>query len=683
MSESKATASPARRLDLHGLRGLAVLLVVIYHVFVGKVSGGVDVFLFLSAYFLTGGFMRQLHERRLPHAPKYWLVAFKRLLPPAFTVILLTFLAVYLLLPSGTHMPALQDGIFAVLQAENWWLISQHTDYYALDRTIASPYQHFWSLAIQSQIFIVWPLLFLLVGLLLLLFTSATTTSKQLRARAKTLTFVVFGLVTAASFTWSVYSTALQQEIAYFDTFARAWEFGLGTLVALLFPLTKMRAVLTVGQQRLRSVVSLLGVAVLVSMGALLDVATSFPGWIALWPLAAATLVIAAGSNPLLESRVFQFFGDISYAFYLVHWPLLVIVMTYFNRPTASVVDGAAIFIASVALAWLLTKLVDDPFRRLPLSKLRGWAAPVTITSWLAATLAILLSTQALFLAQQQERLRLAAQISPAHPGALIFDASHQRDKSAEKAAAVTPAVSDLSTEWWALPESCGEFFEVPESLSDFCSARWQSKTDRSKHIFYWGNSRLEQLSVGIDEVATQEGWKATAVLIGGCAPGFNDDEFCRDRSADTLEYVLQLRPDAVVLQTSFIDFAEEPFEETSPAVQRLVDQLTAAGISVIALRDHARLQVSPTTCSETHSTAECSETVTAQFAKNRVDSGTLAAAKVYALDFNEQICPAGDCVPVIGNIHVFLDENHITKTYSRTLRNAVATQLGEQDFKW
>ncbi|MBB4071492.1 acyltransferase family protein [Canibacter oris] len=683
MSESKTTASPARRLDLHGLRGLAVLLVVVYHVFVGKVSGGVDVFLFLSAYFLTGGFMRQLHERQLPHAPKYWLVAFKRLLPPAFTVILLTFLAVYLLLPSGTHMPALQDGIFAVLQAENWWLISQSTDYYALDRTSASPYQHFWSLAIQSQIFIVWPLLFLLVGLLLRLTTSATTTSKRLRARAKTLTFIVFGLVTAASFSWSVYSTALQQEIAYFDTFARAWEFGLGTIVALLFPLTKVRAVLTAGQQRLRSAVSLLGVTVLVSMGALLDVAASFPGWIALWPLAAATLVIAAGSNPLLESRVFQFFGDISYAFYLVHWPLLVVVMTYFDRPTASLRAGLVIFAVSVVLAWVLTKLVDDPFRKLSLNSLKGWAAPATITAWVAVTLATLLGTQALFLAQQQERLRLAAQISPAHPGALIFDSEYSRDENAETAVAVTPAASDLSTEWWTLPHPCSDFFEVPANLTDFCSARWQSKTDRSKHIVYWGNSRLEQLSSGIDEVATEQGWKATAVLIGGCAPGFNDDAFCRDRSAETLEYLLKTRPDAVVIQTSFIDFAESPFEQSSPETQQIVKQLTAAGISVIALRDHARLQLSPTTCHETRTVAECSETVTSQFANTRIDTEMLSIAKVYPLDFNEQICPAGDCVPVIGNIHVFLDENHITKTYSRTLRNAVAAQLAAQDFQW
>ena len=142
------------RPELHGLRGLAIALVVLYHVFFDRVSGGVDVFLFLSAFFLTGSFVRRI-EAGAPVAPiAYWARAFKRLLPPAVLVILATLAGVRLFLPPSSWMPALNDATASILQVENWLLIHRDTDYEAAATIATSPLQHFWSLSIQGQVFL-------------------------------------------------------------------------------------------------------------------------------------------------------------------------------------------------------------------------------------------------------------------------------------------------------------------------------------------------------------------------------------------------------------------------------------------------------------------------------------------------------------------------------------------------
>lgn len=685
MHQQVTVSKPARRNDLHGLRGLAVLLVVVYHVFIGRVSGGVDVFLFLSAYFLTGTFVKRLSTRHAPKIFSYWGTVFKRLLPPAVAVILLTYAAVYFLLPTSFHMSALEDAIFALLQSENWWLIAQQTDYYALDRSSASPYQQFWSLAIQSQIFIIWPLLFLIVWVLLKLTTTKRHQPDVIKRRVYSLTFFVFGSVTLASFIWSVYFTAAAQQVAYFDTFSRAWEFGLGTLLALV-PLqpTLTRETASSTRRLLHIALSFIGVALLVSMGIIIDVAGLFPGWIALWPLGAAALIILARCNPLLESRIFGFFGDISYALYLIHWPILVITVVLLGTPQADLLWSCLILCASLIFAWLITKFIDNPFRKISLQALKGWAAPSVIIGWLGAGLALLLSVQAFFIAEITARENQIVKDSSTHPGALVLRPDYQGLSAEENTAETLPRASDLNYEWWALPDNCERLSNIPEIVYDNCTSRVADADPQTKHVLYWGNSRLEQLAAGVDPLFESAGWNATAVLFGGCAPGVQEDEFCADITSQMLDFALQTKPDAVVMLTTYVPDVPYPRENVFRATHDVAHKLLDAGIQVIGMRDFVRMPMSLTLCLESYTFDQCSIDAKQQFMEPRADHVFIDShPNIYGVDVNEQICPDEICVPIIGNIHVFLDTDHITKTYSRTLQTFIAEQLETQSFKW
>src|SRR5699024_3032343 len=225
-----------------------------------------------------------------------------------------------------------------------------------------STLQHFWSLSIQGQVFLLWPLLFALCAVV----------ARRSRFSPRAVVAVVFGVIAVASFGWSVHSTGVQQPIAYFDTTARIWEFAAGTLLALLPAATgPPRPGSPLARPWLRLVLGWAGLAALVSTGALLGVQRMFPGWIALVPLTGAALVCLAGSTRvvlcavrLLASRPLSLLVEISYGLSVVHLPLVVIVLLVTGQESAAFVEGSVLIALSVALVHLVTLLVDTPIRR-------------------------------------------------------------------------------------------------------------------------------------------------------------------------------------------------------------------------------------------------------------------------------------------------------------------------------
>ncbi|MBM6403286.1 acyltransferase family protein [Phycicoccus sp. CSK15P-2] len=278
---SAGRAPAGRRDDIEGLRALAVLLVVTYHVWLGRVSGGVDVFLFLSAFFLTGGLVRRLEREERVDLRRYWLRIFQRLLPAAAVVVAATVVAVWLLLPATRWRAVLVDAAGSTAYVENWVLAQRAVDYYAADKGAASPLQHMWSLSVQGQVFLLWPVLLVLLAVL----------ARRTRVPVRAAVGAGLGAVAAASFWYAVATVGTRQSFAYFDTGARLWEFALGGLLALVVTRVRVSAVVAVP-------LGWAGVAGLLSCGLLLDVTRSFPGLPALWPLAAAAAVVLTGTAP-------------------------------------------------------------------------------------------------------------------------------------------------------------------------------------------------------------------------------------------------------------------------------------------------------------------------------------------------------------------------------------------------
>ncbi|MCT1556656.1 acyltransferase [Helcobacillus massiliensis] len=671
---------PVFRRDIHGLRGLAVLLVVLYHVFVGRVSGGVDVFLFVSAFFLTGTFLRRW-ERDQPSAPlAYWARTFKRLLPPAAVVIVGSLALVWALAGPQAVMTELPHAVASLAQVENWFLIGQSVDYYAAAQQRAPMLQHFWSLSIQAQVFLLLPLLFALVTVL----TRRVPAHRRTRARFSSAALVL-GALFAVSLVWSIVSTGRHQEVAYFDTAARLWEFCLGCLVAIALHHRGGRGLAVFAQRPVaRAAASYGAVAALVSMGALVDVAGLFPGLIALWPLSAAAVVMLAGHNELLASRPFQFLGSISYGLYLVHWPLLIVLLIQRDELRLPPLVGAAVVAVSLVLAWLLTRLVDTPFRRLRWAEQRPVRAAVVIAAVLAVGAGGVWGVHRGASGQIAEQERLAYANNPGaralEPG---FTPHPQRDPSAPE----LPGRDGAPKDWFGLKEKCEGRFAAPKGLSS-CRMRSPAEPMRGdeKVIVYIGNSRMEQMAPSVDAIAEAKGWRAIALFEPGCGFGAEKDAWggnakrCSEYTELAEQYVAAVKPDAVVMITTDVPIRgdERPF----PGAARLAEKMAADGVEVIALRDSPRLSTEPNACSEERS-ADCTSPLGQGLDRARPDADLVGADHIHPVDLTPVVCPDGECAPARGNVTVFTDHYHLTSTYAASAAPEVERQLKESGFRW
>ena len=374
---ASATDDGARyRLDIDGLRAVAIFLVVIYHVWFGRVSGGVDVFLMISAFFLTGSFARRIEGGGPLRVPGYWARKFRRLLPAAAVTLVGTAVAVYALYPPTVWPTIWRQTWASLFYVENWALAADSVDYYARDEVLPSPLQHFWSLSVQGQVFILWPLLLLASAWLI----------RRFALRPVLVLSIVFGIVFVASLAFSIYETATNQQLAYFDTRTRLWEFAAGSLVAVLLPYF-------VAPAWVRAALGWIGLAGIVVCGMVIDVQGGFPGYLALWPVVCTALVVLAGQTPapfgptrFLSSRPLRALGRDAYALYLVHWPILITVLLVTETTSVGFLAGAAIILSSMLIARLISWGVENPLRRWSLA---DRSTPVGLAVILASVLVV------------------------------------------------------------------------------------------------------------------------------------------------------------------------------------------------------------------------------------------------------------------------------------------------------
>ncbi|GGC85623.1 acyltransferase [Tersicoccus solisilvae] len=657
------------RPEVQGLRALAVLMVVCYHVWLGRVSGGVDVFLMLSAFLLTGSFIRKLDRGRPLALGGYWVHLFKRLLPAAVTVIVLVMLATVLVLPRSAWSGVVEQSWASLSYVQNWLLASQAVDYYAAHDT-ASPLQHFWSLSIQGQVFILWPLLFLAGRAL-----TAPIARRVRWVNHRTVMFGIFSLVFVASLLFSVVETATNQAFAYFDTRARLFEFAFGSLLAL----TIDRLVLP---RRLRVLLGWAGVVAMLACGFVLTVDRAFPGVVALWPvLAAAAIVVAGrtgsplGADRLLSCRPLVRLGDISYALYLVHWPALIVLTLVTGRTHPGPVTGALLVVGSAGLAWLITRYVERPIRTnagLEAHRLRA-AAVIVVCVALVAT--------PLTLWQQRldaDRAAAAAAVGDgAHPGALVLaDPTRSTPTGVEP----VPAVSAIREEFAGLPHGCTEDL-VDAALLATCSQLAEADADAtaSRTLYVVGDSHAEQWLPPVRAVAERNGWNVVSVLLGGCALAVTTGaDACAEHNRRVLDTLTAVKPDAVVVVSTAAS-AEQAQDTVRPGFEDAVAALTDDGIEVVGLRDNPRFARDLTACAQKQGAddPDCNPArSTALTDTNPADAIADRIPAFHSLDLTDLICGPITCAPVQGNVRVFIDDNHVTATYAATMTEPFAQRL-------
>jgi peptidoglycan/LPS O-acetylase OafA/YrhL len=306
------------RPDVEGLRGVAVLIVVGCHCGISWCAGGfvgVDVFFALSGYLITGLLATEYRATSRIVFRNFYARRARRLLPACVLVLAVTgFFAVAFLTPQEMIFAG-RAARWAGLYVSNVFFDGSASDYFAPD-VEGNPLLHTWSLGLEEQFYLAWPLLILL------------TYRGPRRARRL---IAVLSAVTALSFTCSVFATNLAPTFAFYELPARSWEFAAGGLLALL-PVSKIP-----GDGRWVVACGIIGMAVILGSCVLIKGGAGFPGWIAVFPVAGALATLLAGAKTprrgiaiLLSAAPLQFLGARSYAWYLWHWPFLVFAGVWF-----------------------------------------------------------------------------------------------------------------------------------------------------------------------------------------------------------------------------------------------------------------------------------------------------------------------------------------------------------------
>ncbi|MFT4029361.1 MAG: acyltransferase family protein [Protaetiibacter sp.] len=427
------------RPELEGLRAVAILLVAASHLWWGRISGGIDVFLVVSGYLITVTLVIRWVRTGSVGAVRYLRSLAARLLPAA--IVVLGSIAVGAIVLAASRPSLASDVLRSVgssaLFVQNWYLAIATDGYLSSDRVL-NPAEHFWALSMQVQFYLAW------LVLVALLSWALRRGSTALRRRRIAVTAIA--AVTSASWVWSLVETLQDQAHAYLDTSARIWEFGVGGLLALLGARLVPGRVWSVA-------IGWLGLAMVVGLGFLGDFDPWFPGIASLWPVAGTALVLlganggaALGAHRLLGSRPAVWLGGLAFGLYLWHWPVVSWLAILQNRREFSAVDGISIVLMSLIVAWFMKRLLEQPWQRW--GRRTPWAAIVA-----TAAVVVLGATSVLGSQTPAERAAatdpptVSATDSPAPPIEYL-DADGVFHDTAELRAAVLESI-----QWRELPD--------------------------------------------------------------------------------------------------------------------------------------------------------------------------------------------------------------------------------------
>jgi peptidoglycan/LPS O-acetylase OafA/YrhL len=658
----KSSAVAGYRLDIQGLRAIAALLVAVYHIWLGRVSGGVDVFFVVTGFLITSRLLRQAERDGSIDAARFWNGLARRLLPMAMLVLLAVALASVLWLPRPLWDETIQQVVASAFYLENWQLAFDAVDYLAQGQA-ASPVQHYWALSIQGQFYLIWP------------FAAAAGLGlgAWLRTRHKAGLLLVFAAIFVCSLAFSIYATRHYQTFTYFNTLARLWEFSIGALLAVI-PRFELR-------RETRVAMGWLGLAGILACGLIFQVSRVFPGYAALWPTGCAVLIMLAGpsgsrfgADRFLSLKPLTYLGGISYGVYLWHWPLLVFYRWFTHHDTMQLGEGLAVLGGSIVLADLSTRLIS----KLPIASSEGISKP-RLVSFVAAgvspVLLVGLAWGGYYLEQRKDDARPISLTHPDYPGARARDPGFRYAGQAN-----VPLY----------PGMLAVQHDVPQIYKDGCNRpdpEWQrlhciyGERSASRTIALVGGSHSAHWLPALDILGQKHGWRVVVYLKSNCV--FSEaegrvalDKWCQDWNRRTMALFRQDPPEVIFTTSTRGSGAEEHVPEGF--LQRW-SQLQTLGIKVVAIRDTPWMGFWVPECLEMrgHNSMQCAQSREKVFAPtDPVKRLTDRPPNVHFIDLSQYFCDEQHCPPAIGNVIVYCDDSHITATYSRSLAPMLERQL-------
>jgi peptidoglycan/LPS O-acetylase OafA/YrhL len=689
--------------DIQGLRAIAVLLVVLAHAGVPGVSGGyigVDVFFVVSGYLITSILLHEATEHGGISLVGFYAKRARRILPAATVTLIVTAIAAIVLLPYVRGEAILGDVAWAAFFAANLRFAQGQTDYFAAGQP-HSPVQHYWSLAVEEQFYLVWPAVIVAV-----LAVGAGRRVATVRRRMPWL--VGFAtIVVVASFAWSVAATPTDPTDSYFATATRGWELGAGALLAMAGrSLPRLR-------RWTRSLLALAGLAMIATAAVTFTDRTPVPGYHMALPIVGTVLLIAAGSGipdrsgpglvRLLGRQPLRWIGDLSYGFYLSHWPFLILAPAYLGH-RLSPTENLALSGCALVMAWLSYHVIENPIRRAPTLSLRPRLALLLWPVAIGSLLAVNAGSQAYIDHERRVVAAAAADVDLSvlppsqrvpRNGETIHDALADAIDRASLDAPQTP-VEDLRPvgEEFVRDPACRAAEE--QSSHEICPL---GDIGSDRRIVAMGDSHAQMWLAGLEIVAERNGYELVPITKLGCTPydviawKFDRDAVyteCNAWREWALEQARLARPDMIVVaSSSVIKNADETTGELLPldaarqswrdGAESLAEELLTIAPDVRFVEDINRLPWFPADClSDLDKTAaDCTfEPSTWVADSNRLVRRGIAGTDAIRIVTHDLFCLRDRCPTVVNGMAVYGDNDHIANGYSAYLADELEARL-------
>ncbi|MDY0908999.1 acyltransferase family protein [Microbacterium sp. CFBP9034] len=669
----------AFRPDIQMLRALAVLAVVLFHLWPNRLTGGyvgVDVFFVISGFLITSHLIREIDASGRIAVGRFWARRAKRLLPAALLVLGLTAATAILVMPPPALAQTLREVVASVFYVENWALAQNSVDYMAADN-IASPVQHFWTLSVEEQFYIALPLIMMLIA----------AGARMLRFSLVRSIMIGLTALTVLSFVYSVWLTTWSESTAYFSTATRLWEFGVGGLVGMA-PALRRRGLATL--------VTAAGLAMIIVAIASYGPDTPFPGYAAALPVLGTALVLYAGAATFATKigslRPIAVVGGISYAVYLWHWPPIVL-LPYITGHPLTTVEKLAILAATLVAAWLSTRFWEDRIRFSP--RLLGQARPLTVALVVGLGMIIVAAVPVVVLVNEARQAE--------ERGALVAEITSQNLPCFGAGAMVDTECSDPSLDGVLLPapEDAPDDLEPrpdcwsngPDATLNVCTIG--DAEDYERRLLVVGDSHAKALLSALEVIAAERGWRIDLASRASC---YWTDHDLRQKSQELTDACEQWRSnlgeyigtqddlDAIVAVKARRSLADEiDMANPAAAMSAVVDGMASAwdarsstSVPVIALVDNPRMPPSTVDCvvrEHLRAAEECALPASEVLPPDGVREAAAIAENAHVVDLTRLYCD-DLCRPVIGNAVVYRDGRHLTDTYVRTIAPYLADEI-------
>jgi peptidoglycan/LPS O-acetylase OafA/YrhL len=692
------------RHDLDGLRGIAIALVAVFHVWFGRVSGGVDVFLALSGFFFGGKLLRTALTPGASLWPVPEVVRLVRRLLPALVVVLAAAAVLTILIQPETRWETFADQSLASLgYYQNWELASTAANYLRAGEAV-SPLQHIWSMSVQGQFYI---------AFLALIFGFAYLCRKVFGRHLRTAFVVLLSALTIASFGYAVIAHNIDQATAYYNSFARAWELLLGALVGAIVPFVRW-------PMRLRTAAATVALAAILSCGAFIDGVKEFPGPWALVPvgatmlfiLSAANLMTGSGTddrlpapNRLLATKPFVSLGSMAYSLYLWHWPLLIFWLSYTGHSRAGFLEGTVVLLISGVLAWLTTHYVEEPLRLQKSAKSSAPAPAIPLRTRLRRPTIVLGSGVVLLgvaltatsftwrehlTVQRANGKELAGLSARDYPGARAL-LNHERVPKLPMRPTVLEAKDDLPASTY---DGCISDF----SNADVITCTYGDK-DATRTIALAGGSHAEHWITALDLLGRLHHFKVVTYLKMGCpltteeVPLVMGDNRpypkCHEWNDRVMSRLIADRP-AFVFTTSTRPWNIKPGDVMPATYIGIWETLSKNNIPILAMRDTPWLVRDGQPFFPADCLAKGGDAVSCGVERSEVLSDrnpTLDFVEQFPLlkplDMSNAVCRKDYCRVVEGNVLLYHDSHHISTTYMRTMTGELGRQMAAATGWW